>query len=629
MYPVHRSYKEETLVERNYDLEKRKYAIGGAVIFIVLIFLIRLLSLQIMSEDYKKNADSNAFLKKIQYPSRGVIYDRNGKLLVYNQPAYDITVIMKEITSLDTADLCRTLKITPEFLRKRFKDLKDRRLNPGYSPYTNQVLLTQLSAEDCGIFQEKLFKFPGFYIQRRTIRQYNYDAGAHILGDIGEESKTEMEDDEYYIPGDFIGKLGVERSYEKQLRGEKGIEVLLRDARGRIQGNYMDGKFDKAPVAGKNLTLSLDIELQKLGERLLEGKIGSIVAIEPSTGEVLCLVSSPSYDPRLMVGRNRGKNHLQLARDPWKPLLNRAIMGAYPPGSTFKTSQALTFLQEGIITPSTPYTCNGGFNYRGLHVGCHAHGSPLPLLPAIATSCNAYFCWGLYRMIGARQKYGSVQNAMNTWRDYMVSMGFGYPLGIDLPGEKRGMIPNAKYYDKAYRGSWNGLTIISISIGQGEVTLTPLQIANLGATIANRGYYITPHVVKSIENDAIDTLYTQKKYTKVDRIHYEEVVEGMRMAVTGGTCRMANLPDIEVCGKTGTAQNRGKDHSAFMGFAPMNNPKIAIAVYVENGGFGAVYGVPIGRLMIEQYLKGELTPQDEELATDIQNRRIDYGIHER
>ena len=628
MYPVHRSYKEETLVERNYDLEKRKYAIGGAVIFIVLIFLIRLLSLQIMSEDYKKNADSNAFLKKIQYPSRGVIYDRNGKLLVYNQPAYDITVIMKEITSLDTADLCRTLKITPEFLRKRFKDLKDRRLNPGYSPYTNQVLLTQLSAEDCGIFQEKLFKFPGFYIQRRTIRQYNYDAGAHILGDIGEVSKTEMEDDEYYIPGDFIGKLGVERSYEKQLRGEKGIEVLLRDARGRIQGNHMDGKFDKAPVAGKNLTLSLDIELQKLGERLLEGKIGSIVAIEPSTGEVLCLVSSPSYDPRLMVGRNRGKNHLQLARDPWKPLLNRAIMGAYPPGSTFKTSQALTFLQEGIITPSTPYTCNGGFNYRGLHVGCHAHGSPLPLLPAIATSCTAYF-WGLYHMIGARQKYGSVQNAMNTWRDYMVSMGFGYPLGIDLPGEKRGMIPNAKYYDKAYRGSWNGLTIISISIGQGEVTLTPLQIANLGATIANRGYYITPHVVKSIENDAIDTLYTQKKYTKVDRIHYEEVVEGMRMAVTGGTCRMANLPDIEVCGKTGTAQNRGKDHSAFMGFAPMNNPKIAIAVYVENGGFGAVYGVPIGRLMIEQYLKGELTPQDEELATDIQNRRIDYGIHER
>ena len=635
MYPVHRSYKEETLVERNYDLEKRKYAIGGAVIFIVLIFLIRLLSLQIMSEDYKKNADSNAFLKKIQYPSRGVIYDRNGKLLVYNQPAYDITVIMKEITSLDTADLCRTLKITPEFLRKRFKDLKDRRLNPGYSPYTNQVLLTQLSAEDCGIFQEKLFKFPGFYIQRRTIRQYNYDAGAHILGDIGEVSKTEMEDDEYYIPGDFIGKLGVERSYEKQLRGEKGIEVLLRDARGRIQGNYMDGKFDKAPVAGKNLTLSLDIELQKLGERLLEGKIGSIVAIEPSTGEVLCLVSSPSYDPRLMVGRNRGKNHLQLARDPWKPLLNRAIMGAYPPGSTFKTAQALTFLQEEIIHEDYPtFPCAHGFNHKGLHVGCHGHGSPLSLIPAIATSCNSYFCWGLYRMFGDK-KYGSPQNAITVWKDHMVSQGFGYRLGTDLPGEQRGLIPNAKFYDKAYRGSWNGLTVISIAIGQGEILATPLQIANLGATIANRGHFITPHVVKEIQDNELDSIYRTPRVTSIDREYYDEVVEGMRAAVTGSTgsatCRMVGtiLPGVEACGKTGTAQNRGKDHSVFMGFAPMNDPKIAIAVYVENGGFGATYGVPIGAMMMDQYLHGKLSPENEIRAEEFSNRVILYGDEER
>ena len=316
-------------MDRNYKLAKRRYVIGGVVLTVVVLFIIRLFALQILSDDYRKNADSNAFLKKIQYPSRGVIYDRTGKLLVYNQPAYDITVVMKEITSLDTLDLCRTLRITPEFLRRKFRDLKDRRLNPGYSPYTNQVFLTQLSAEDCGVFQEKLFKFPGFYIQRRTIRQYNYNSGAHILGDIGEVSKQEMEDDEYYLPGDFIGKLGVERSYEKQLRGEKGVEVLLRDAHGRIQGNYMEGKFDKAPVPGKNLTLSLDIELQMLGERLLEGKIGSIVAIEPSTGEVLCLVSSPTYDPSLMIGRDRGKNHLAMSKDPWKPLLNRAIMGAY------------------------------------------------------------------------------------------------------------------------------------------------------------------------------------------------------------------------------------------------------------------------------------------------------------
>lgn len=616
-------------MKRDYNLERRKYVIGGAVLAVALLFIVRLFVLQIMSDDYKKHADSNAFLKKIQYPSRGVIYDRTDKLLVYNQPAYDITVVMKEITSLDTLDLCRTLQITPEFLKKRFRDLKNRNLNPGYSPYTNQVFLTQLSAEECGVFQEKQFKFPGFYIQRRTIRQYNYNAGAHILGDIAEVSKSEMEEDEYYAPGDFIGKLGVERFYEKQLRGEKGVEVLLRDAHGRIQGNYMDGAFDKASVPGKNLTLSLDIELQMLGERLLEGKIGSIVAIEPSTGEVLCLVSSPTYDPRLMVGRNRGKNHLEMARNPWKPLLNRAIMGTYPPGSTFKTTQALTFLQEGIITTATSYSCVGGFSYKGLHVGCHGHPSPLSLIPAIATSCNGYFCWGLYHMIGARQKYGSVQKAMNTWRDYMVSMGFGYTLGIDLPGEKRGMIPNAAYYDKAYRGAWNGLTIISISIGQGEVTATPLQIANLGATIANRGYFITPHVVKQIEGEPLSSEYTERRYTKVDKNHYDEVVEGMRNAVLGGTCRAANLPDVEVCGKTGTAQNHGKDHSAFMGFAPMNNPKIAVAVYVENGGWGATYGVPIGKLMIEKYLKGKLSPEDEALATDIQQRRIEYGIHER
>ena len=616
-------------MKRDYNLERRKYVIGGAVLVVALLFIVRLFGLQIMSDDYKKHADSNAFLKKVQYPSRGVIYDRTDKLLVYNQPAYDIMVVMKEITSLDSLDLCRTLQITPDLLRKRFRDLKNRKLNPGYSPYTNQVFLSQLSAEECGVFQEKQFKFPGFYIQRRTIRQYNYNAGAHILGDIAEVSKSEMEADEYYAPGDFIGKLGVESFYEKQLRGEKGVEVLLRDAHGRIQGNYMDGAFDKPSVPGKNLTLSLDIELQMLGERLLEGKIGSIVAIETSTGEVLCLVSSPTYDPRLMVGRNRGKNHLELARNPWKPLLNRAIMGTYPPGSTFKTTQALTFLQEGIITTGTSYSCVGGFSYRGLHVGCHGHPSPLSLIPAIATSCNGYFCWGVYYMIGARQKYGSVKKAMNTWRDYMVSMGFGYTLGIDLPGEKRGMIPNAGYYDKAYRGSWNGLTIISIAIGQGEVTATPLQIANLGATIANRGYFITPHVVKQIEGEPLAPEYKEKRYTMVDKVHYDEVVEGMRNAVLGGTCRAANLPDIEVCGKTGTAQNHGRDHSAFMGFAPMNNPKIAIAVYVENGGWGATYGVPIGKLMIEKYLKGKLSPEDEVLATDIQQRRIDYGIHER
>lgn len=616
-------------MKKDFNLEKRKYVLGGAVVLVVLVYLIRLFSLQIMNEDYKKNADSNAFLNKTQYPSRGVIYDRNGNLLVYNQPAYDVTLVMKEVGDLDTLDLCNTLNITPEYLVRRMAEIKDRRSNPGYSPYTHQVFMTQLSAEECGVFQEKLFKFPGFYIQRRTIRQYTYNSAAHVLGDIAEVSKKEIENDDYYVRGDFIGKQGVERFYEKQLRGEKGVEILLRDARGRIQGRYMDGELDKQPVPGKNLTLGLDIELQQLAERLLEGKIGSVVAIEPETGEVLCMASAPTFDPRMMVGRQRGKNHLELARDTWKPLLNRSIMGQFPPGSTFKTTQGLTFLEEGIITPQTSYPCYGGFLHAGLRVGCHGHPSPLSLVPSIATSCNGFFCWGLYYMMGARSKYGSVQNAMATWRDYMVSMGFGYALGIDLPGEKRGMIPNDQYYDKAYNRSWNGLTIISISIGQGEVTATPLQIANLGATIANRGYFITPHVVKEVEGDSLDSLYTQKRYTKVRREHYETVVQGMRQAVLGGTCRGADLPGIEVCGKTGTAQNRGKDHSAFMGFAPMKEPKIAVAVYVENGGWGATYGVPIGALIMEKYLNGSLSAESELKAQDIQKRRIDYGIHER
>ena len=616
-------------MKRDFNLEKRKYVLGGSVVFVVLIFLIRLFTLQIMSEDYKKNADSNAFLNKTQYPSRGVMYDRNGNLLVYNQPAYDVTMVMKEIEDLDTLDLCRTLNSTPEYFTKRLREMKDKRSNPGYSPYTHQVFMTQLSAEECGVFQEKLFKFPGFYIQRRTIRQYEYNAAAHVLGDIAEVSKKDIAEDDYYVRGDFIGKQGIERFYEKQLRGEKGVEVLLRDARGRIQGRYMNGELDKTPKAGKNLKLGIDIELQLLAERLLEGKIGSVVAIEPSTGEILCMASAPTFDPRMMVGRQRGKNHLDLARDLKKPLLNRSIMGQFPPGSTFKTTQGLTFLEEGIITPETPYPCYGGFVHSGLRVGCHGHPSPLSLVPSIATSCNGYFCWGLYHMMGAKKKYGSVQKAMSTWRDYMVSMGFGYTLGVDLPGEKRGMIPNDRYYDKNYRGSWNGLTIISIAIGQGEVTATPLQIANLSATIANRGYFITPHVVKEVEDEPLDTLYTNKRYTKVRREHYETVVQGMRAAVTGGTCRGANIPGLDVCGKTGTAQNRGKDHSAFMGFAPMNDPKIAVSVYVENGGWGATYGVPIGALIMEKYLNGKLSPESEVKAKDIQNRRIDYGIHER
>ncbi len=611
---------------KDYNLEKRQYVIGGAAVLIILVYIVRLFTLQIMSDDYKKNADSNAFLKKIDFPARGVITDRNGKLMVYNQPSYDIMIVVNEAKDkLDTLDFCNTLGITQEDFNKRMAVIKDRSRNPGYSRFTQQLFMTQLSDREYSVFQEKLFRFPGIYVQRRSIRQYQYSMGAHILGDVAEVSQKDIDADDYYQPGDYIGKQGVERHYEKQLRGEKGVQILLRDARGRLKGSYQNGRFDRKPVAGKNLTLSIDMELQALGERLMEGKIGSIVAIEPATGEVLCMVSSPTYDPRSMVGRSRSKNHLRLSRDPWRPLLNRSIQGQYPPGSTFKTTQGLTFLSEGIITPSTPYGCAHGFNYRGLHVGCHGHASPLPLAPALSTSCNAFFCWGLVHMIGNRAKYGSVQNAMNTWRDYMVSMGFGYKLGIDLPGERRGLIPNAAFYDRAYKGSWNGLTIISISIGQGEVNATPLQIANLGATIANRGYFYVPHVVKKVQGEPLDTLYTRKHYTKATSLAYQHVVQGMRMSVLGGTCRALGRYNFEACGKTGTAQNRGHDHSVFMGFAPMNNPKIAVAVYVENGGWGADYGVPLGGLIMEQYINGKLSPESQKRAEEFQQRRINYG----
>ena len=607
----------------NYDLEKRKYILGGVAILIILIYLVRLFMLQLLSDDFKRNADSNAFLQRIQYPARGIITDRNGELLVYNQPAYDVMVIMNEQIGVDTLDLCQSLHITREWYERRMEEIKDSRRNPGYSKFTQQLFMSQLSTEEFSRFQEKLFRFPGFYIQKRSIRQYRHPYAAHILGDVGEVNPDDLSEDEYYQSGDYIGKLGVERSYENELRGVKGKEILLRDARGRLKGHYQNGKFDVAPVPGRNLRLSIDVKLQALGERLMKGKLGSIVAIEPSTGEVLCMVSSPTYDPKMMVGRQRGKNHILLSQDTHKPLLNRAIMGQYPPGSTFKTSQALTFLQEGVITPGTAYPCSHGFHNRGLTVGCHGHGSPLPLIPAIATSCNGYFCWGLYYMFGNRKKYPTVQDAMTRWKDYMVSMGFGYKLGIDLPGEKRGMIPNAPYYDKAYRGDWSGLTVISISIGQGEVNLTPLQIANLGATIANRGYYIIPHVVKEVQGQPLDTMYTNKHYTMVERKNYEYVVEGMRHAVLGGTCRTANTSMYEVCGKTGTAQNpHGQDHSVFMGFAPRNNPKIAICVYVENGTWGATYGVPIGALMMEQYINGKLSESSQQQANVFEHKYL-------
>lgn len=615
-------------MRKNYNLEKRKYVIGGFIIVIALIYVVRLFNLQLADEQYKKWADSNAFLKKTVYPSRGLIYDRNGELVVFNQPAYDVMLIPRDVQPFDTLDFCHTLNITPEQLDKRFADMKDKRLNPGYSTYTPQRLLAQLSAQDYGRLQEKLYRFPGFFIQKRILRQYKHPTAANVLGNIREVSQADIDRDDYYAPGDYTGDLGIEKSYEPYLRGVKGVEILIRDARGRIQGRYEDGAADISPVSGRDLRLSLDINLQQYAESLMVGKRGAVVAIEPATGEILCMVSMPSYDPTLLVGRQRGKNYQELVKDESWPLFDRALMGAYPPGSTFKPTQGLIFLQEGVIDLNTAYPCAHGYISGGLRVGCHGHGSPLPLKPALQTSCNAFFCWGFKAMIdNKRSKYGSSAKAFEVWKNHLVSMGYGYKLGVDLPGESRGFIPNAKFYDKFYsEGRWSANTIISVSIGQGEILATPLQIANLSATIANRGHFITPHVVKAIQDTVMPPNLLKVRYPTVESHFYEDVAEGMRMAVTGGTCRKAALADIEICGKTGTAQNpHGKDHSAFMGFAPYKDPKIAVAVYVENGGWGATFGVPIGSLVMEKYLKGSIAPERKYLEEQMLNTTLYYA----
>ena len=590
-------------MRKDYNLEKRKLVIGGFIVAIVLIYIVRLVQLQVLDSTYKAHADSNAFVERVIYPSRGLIYDRNDSLVVYNVPEYDLVMVPKEVVPFDTIDFCNTLQISREEFDHRWQEMKKGR---SYSAFTQQVFMNHLTPEDYGRLQEKMYRFPGFFVVQRILRQYNYAVAANVLGDIREVNAKDIENDDYYRPGDYTGDLGIEKSYEQWLRGTKGKEILIRDATGSIKAHYNNGANDVSPVAGNNLKLSIDIGLQAYGEMLMQGKVGAIVCIEPKTGEILALVSSPTYDPSLLMGKERGKNYRDLVNNRLKPLYDRSIMAAYPPGSTFKPTQGLIFLDEGIITTSTVFPCHRGYVNAGLRVGCHGHGSPIPLKPALQTSCNAYFCWGFKYMMDKCSKYGSTGKAFEVWKNHMVSMGYGYKLGIDMPGESRGFIPNTAFYDKIYgEGRWVGQTIISDAIGQGEILATPLQIANLSATIANRGYYITPHVVKNIEGVGVLKKNLERHDTDIDKRYYSDIVEGMRMAVLGGTCTGANIPGLDVCGKTGTAQNpHGRDHSVFMGFAPMNDPKIAVCVYVENAGFGATYGVPIGALMIQRYLQG-------------------------
>jgi len=606
----------------DFDSEKRRRYITYFICALIVIYIFQLIKLQIINEDYKQWADSNAFLNKKIYPPRGAMFDRNGKLVVYNQPTYDIMVIFRETKSMDTLAFCRAVNLPIEKFRQKLADVKNRKLNPGYSSYTPQTFLTQLGNKEYGVLQESIYKFPGFYIQNRTVREYGYNCAAHVLGYIAEADKQNLADDDYYVRGDYIGKTGIEKQYESYLRGTKGVEVLLRDAHGRVKGKFENGIHDQDPIPGKDLTLSIDIDLQAYGEELMKNKRGSIIMIEPKTGEVLCMVSSPTYDPSILVGRQFSDSFTALANDPCIPLLNRALNGSYPPGSTFKPAQALVFLEENIIQPSTSYSCYHGFPPGNGRPGCHSHASPLALVPAIGNSCNSYFCWGLKAML-ENKKYGTIQNAMNKWRDLMVAQGYGRALGVDLPGEKRGTVPNGEFYDKRHK-RWNFFTVISIAIGQGEIEATPLQMCNLAATIANRGYFYPPHVVREIKDMPKDSLYTKRRYTGINSEYYESVADGMRWAVngSGGTCRKADIPNIEVCGKTGTAENKGKDHSLFIAFAPKDNPKVAVSVIVENGGFGAENALPIGRLMIEKYLNGSISESARWMEDRVKNTVI-------
>ncbi len=612
-------------MSKHKPLSSRQYVIATVVVIIGAVYVAQLFNLQILSPQYRDYADSNAFLRRTLYPARGAIYDRNGELLVYNRPAYDVMMVVREMDRFDTLDFCKTLNIDLERFHALDAEMRDRRRNPGYSSYTPQLFMSQLNVEEYGLLQEKLYKFPGIYIQSRTVRQYNHPNMGLILGYVAEVDRNKMAADPYYVRGDYVGKSGIELSHEEVLRGEKGVEVLLRDAHGRVQGRYEEGAHDKAPVSGKDLTLGIDIELQAYGELLMQNKVGSIVMIEPSTGEILAMVSAPTYDPAMLTGKMFGRNYLELERNPYKPLLNRAIAGTYPPGSTFKPTQGLVFLQEGIITPETQYSCYGGYPPLGGRPACHGHYSPLAVQYAITTSCNSFFCYGLNHMLSNRIKYASVADAFDVWRDYMVEMGFGYPLGVDLPSEKRGFIPNSKFYTNVYKTDrWNAHYIISIAIGQGEVLSTPLQIANMGAMIANRGYYYTPHVVKERKDEALESKYTTRHESGIDQAYFELMVAGMADAVSYGTARGTNLsPHVEVCGKTGTSQNpHGEDHSLFVGFAPRDNPRVAIAVVVENGRFGATNAVPIARLMLQKFFNGEVPETDKWLEEMIINREI-------
>lgn len=592
--------------DQNY---RRRYVISGIAIVVVLVYIIRLFYLQIIDQSTKDQADNNALVKQTIYPSRGLIYDRNGELLVFNQPIYEITMVMREMgKDWDTTTFCQCLQISRTEFDERIAEIKDKKKNRGYSRWTPQVFMSQLKKEDIATLQESKFFFPGIQIQKRTLRDYTYKAAAHVLGSVGEVNQNDIDRDAYYARGDYSGRDGLERTYEQQLRGEKGVEVLMRDSRGRMQGSYQNGALDKTAKAGTDLYTTLDIQLQLLAEELLAGKIGSAVAIEPKTGEILALVSNPSWNPKVLVGKERSKNYNQLLKDPTKPLMNRATQATYPPGSTFKTIQALVCLEQGAITPNTLYPCSGP---QSTPIKCtHHHGSPVALDKAIEQSCNPYF-WCAYRDLLQKDGYGKdnadFRHRYELWRDAVMEFGLGQRFkDTDLSEQSAGKVPNIKEYDRTYGPTgWKAITIRSLSIGQGEILVTPLQLANQAATIANEGYFITPHLNKN------DSMLTHRHEIGIKQKWFAEVKEGMHRVMQYGTGRWYPIEGISQAGKTGTAQNpHGKDHAIFIGFAPVEDPQIAVAVVVENAGYGATWACPVASMMMEQYLTGQVQRKD-------------------
>ncbi len=575
----------------------------------VLLLLGKIFSIQILQDRYKEDADRNSTIYETIYPTRGVIYDRNGQILVGNKVAYDILVSPREVQAFDTLALATVLDVDPSFIRARLQEYERRSASIGFQSVT---MLRTVPAETYMRFDEVKYRFPGFKGQVRGIRDYPVNAGGNLLGYVSEVNQDYIDRHPgEYRSGDYAGMTGIEAAREEDLRGEKGYHIYLRNSRNQIEQPYKDGAEDKEAVPGHDIVTTIDAQLQQYGQELMQNKVGSIVAIEPSTGEILALVSSPGIDVEQLA--DIGKHYNEIVSNPYKPMYNRAVQASYPPGSVFKLVNGLIGLQEGTLKPSYTYPCSQGYHFGAGHkLGCHSHKSPINMEESIMMSCNAYYCYVLKNILD-NKKYPNVAEALDAWHEYVESFGFGRKLGSDFPAELAGSIPTSRTYNRAYgRGRWNSTTVISLSIGQGEILATPMHLANLCATIANRGHYYIPHIVKASEGVEIDPRFTQKQYTKVDTVHFTKLIRGMWRAVNsgagmGGTAWVAHIDSLDVCGKTGTAQNpRGADNSVFICFAPMDNPKIAIAAYVENGGFGATYAAPIASLMVEKYLKGQV-----------------------